>query len=322
MREVEFLLLTRTANGVGNPHPGLVDPVPAAKRLAVLTAFSLSACATSASPGSAPRAMDMGEIRPLPQPAPVPAPEPAAPVLSDHDKAMTFVLDAPPEEALGEAKQLWATQYFTPLLDAAPEELSAAFPLLGVSGDALSPRLSQGDWCKAVLQGSVTIREADGTESAYVYVDAKGPEQANCDDHLGKLSDGVKLASRFARFRKLHHPYGCGLRDIPLLPYRTLAVDLDVIPLNTVLYAPALRGQTFELDGKTHVHDGYVFAGDKGGGAIRGAHVDFFTAHTARTPLPGVITSTDDETFAAHVVSPDLPSAKALRDSAKGQCDD
>jgi 3D (Asp-Asp-Asp) domain-containing protein len=73
------------------------------------------------------------------------------------------------------------------------------------------------------------------------------------------------------------HPWGYGVEDRALVPFRTVAVDADVIDYGTGLYIPALDDLTMPGDAPwgDFVHDGCVVAGDTGG-AIVGMHIDFF----------------------------------------------
>ena len=102
----------------------------------------------------------------------------------------------------------------------------------------------------------------------------------------GKLRDGrVVNVSRACRCG--HSPcyrpvgkaarWGLGATSNPLEPFRTVAVDPEVIPLGTQLYIPELDGLT--MPGRApyggFVHDGCVVAADVGGG-IDGHHIDFF----------------------------------------------
>lgn len=289
--------------------PVAADPYSMFRQFALATLFGLSACATASAPT---------------------APRPDAPAMSVDDRGMAFRLLPPlhlSEQAgdPGDSRKptelrLWATQYFTPIFDVAPASISAAAPLISTKDQPISAPLRVKDWCAAALQGSVSIRNADGSETSYAFVDARGPEQVNCDEQLGSLSDTVKLATRKARFKKLAHPMGCGARDIPMMPFRTIAVDANYVPMETVLYIPDLRGRPFTYQGRELIHDGYVFAGDKGGGGVRGGHIDFFTGHESEKAFEGLITSTSKDGFKAQIVPKTDPSAKALLANHDASC--
>src|SRR5262249_45606807 len=151
-------------------------------------------------------------------------------------------------------------------------------PLLGRNGKAISPPLSIADWCDAAMQGSVWVDNGEDEPTAYMYVDSGGPDQVTCDRHFGDLSETIKIATRHARFVPFHHPKACDVRTIPLMAFRTVAVDPAVFKIGTVLYVPSLRGKGFWLDGQLYAHDGYVVASDTGG-AIEGNHIDMFVAN-------------------------------------------
>lgn len=289
------------------PGPPVPEDAPPMKQLTFTFLFVLAACATAAVPGM--------PVAPEPTSIAEPTSLPATPL----QRAVDFTLGEPAPTGLGPDLKLWATHYHTPLVTAAPETVSAAFPLVGRKGEAISAPLSQRDWCEAALQGSVAIKSGE-TSKAFVYVDSNGPEQTNCDEFLGSLPDGVKNATRRARFKAVSHPLGCGVRNLPLMPFRTIAVDPDVIPLESVVFVPELRGRKFELNGASYVHDGYLFAGDRGG-AIKGKHIDVFLVDDHYAPLEDLFASTDKRTFAAHVVATDDPMASAIKASQSSSCD-
>lgn len=234
-----------------------------------------------------------------------------APVqMAPADQALAFLLDPP--SVTTDKLDLWATWYHMPTVQPARANAADATPLIDRKGKPISAALSPHDWCEAALQGSVWVEGKGGEREAYVFVDDNGPEQLDCDAHLGDLSSGIKQATRRARFARFTHPRGCDVRPLPLMPYRTVAVDPSKIRMGTVLYVPDMRGEPFWFEGDFYVHDGYVVAGDRGG-AIKGNHIDVFVADVARDPFPGVITSNARDGFPAYVVSPDDPAALALK---------
>ena len=268
------------------------------RRFSFAVVFSLAACATASAPG-------------LSRPAELPP-------LSPNQRAIAFLLDAPSKEAIGPNLKLWATHYHTPEVEPAAATISAAFPLIGRNGSPISAPLNHRDWCEAALQGSVSVRSGE-INTAYVFVDSNGPEQANCDQWLGSLSDGIKNATRRARFMKVNHPLGCGVRNHPLVPFRTIAVDPAMIPVESVVFVPELRGRAFRYNGRDFIHDGYLFAGDRGG-AIKGKHIDVFLDDKAGATLEDLFASVDTRTFAAHIVDATDPAAQAIRDTQSAPC--
>ncbi len=91
----------------------------------------------------------------------------------------------------------------------------------------------------------------------------------------GKLRDGrvINVAGKKGAFEVVRCPNGLGVQGYHLLPFRSVAVDRDVVPIGTELYVPAAVGAKLP-DGS--VHDGRFWAHDVGG-AINGKHLDLFT---------------------------------------------
>ncbi len=73
------------------------------------------------------------------------------------------------------------------------------------------------------------------------------------------------------------HPWGIGVQNRPLAPYRSVAVDRSVVPYGTSLYVAELDGVPVPGDPPWggFIHDGCVIAADTGG-SIVGAHLDWF----------------------------------------------
>ncbi|MEM7152904.1 MAG: 3D domain-containing protein [Myxococcota bacterium] len=78
------------------------------------------------------------------------------------------------------------------------------------------------------------------------------------------------------------HPWGYGVRGRALRPFRSVAVDRNVIEYGTRLYIEALDGVRVPAmpTSPEFVHDGCVTAEDTGN-AINGQHLDFFAATKA-----------------------------------------
>jgi len=242
--------------------------------------------------------------------------------LHPTQQALNFLLDEPSEEELAAKKnmKLWATYYHMPTVRPSWTSV-AAKPLLGRNGKAVSPPLSTQDWCNAAMQGSIWVHNGKDKPTAYMFVDARGPEQVVCDRYFGDLSERIKSATRRARFVEFHHPQACDVRVIPLMAFRTIAVDREKIKMGTVMYVPKLRGKTFWNAGEFFTHDGYVIASDTGG-AIEGNHIDMFVADAAVDPFPDIVRSNPRGTFDSYFVDQKHPAAIALKDAADEVCKD
>ncbi len=104
----------------------------------------------------------------------------------------------------------------------------------------------------------------------------------------GRLADGrllnvngvcMCLNSPCYRVADAAHPWGYGVQNRALVPFRSIAVDRSVIPIGTPLYVAELDGKRMPGDAPwgNFTHDGCVLAVDVGGG-ITGMHIDFFSA--------------------------------------------
>lgn len=104
----------------------------------------------------------------------------------------------------------------------------------------------------------------------------------------GRLTDGRVLnysgpcgcqTTPCYHFVDAQHPWGSGSGNRALVPFRSVAVDRDVLTIGRRYWVAELAGIVMPgagpLGGWTH--DGCVSADDTGGG-IDGAHIDFFAA--------------------------------------------
>jgi 3D (Asp-Asp-Asp) domain-containing protein len=92
------------------------------------------------------------------------------------------------------------------------------------------------------------------------------------------------------------HPWGIGVQNRPLVPFRSIAVDKNKIAYGSWVYVPALDGVTIPEGpwGGAFEHDGCLQAADTGS-AIVGKHFDFFVAMKSAyldlvAELPGNVT--------------------------------
>jgi 3D (Asp-Asp-Asp) domain-containing protein len=95
------------------------------------------------------------------------------------------------------------------------------------------------------------------------------------------------------------HPWGYGSMSRALVPFRSVAVDRDVLAIGESLYAPALDGLLVpgEPPWGDFIHDGCLTADDTGGG-ITGMHIDFFVAlRSAYLDINGELGLSDVELY-------------------------
>lgn len=178
-------------------------------------------------------------------------------------------------------QNLWATYYYTPRFN----HLSSGFPLLNMSGSPLGPLLSQRQWCSAAMEGSVQV-SINGEWKTYNYAGVTGQSQVDCSPYFSHPVGRT-------RFRLARGPCGDGVKNYILSPYRTIAVDPDVIPYGSVLFIESARGLPFTMpDGTKRVHDGYFFAADTGG-LIRGNHIDVYIGIDLKSPFSWITSRSD-----------------------------
>ena len=99
------------------------------------------------------------------------------------------------------------------------------------------------------------------------------------DGRLVTTAGGCKCGSPCFWVADEKYPWGAGVAQRPLAPFRSIAVDPKRIKIGTSLYVAELDGLTMPGAGDTggFVHDGCVVADDRGGG-VKGRQIDFFAA--------------------------------------------
>lgn len=204
----------------------------------------------------------------------------------------TFSFREPSINDLSSKITLWATYYYLPQMS----DNSGALALRDMRSSELGPHLSLKDWCNSALEGSVRIVAKDGEAKTFNYAGVTSDNAIDCKKIF-------KFDVSKTKFREANGPYGDGIDNFILAPYRTLATDLKRIPTGTVIYIPAARGAKITLaSGRVITHDGYFFAGDKGG-AIKENHIDVFIGTHASAPFFPWIKSNQEKTFEAYIVT-------------------
>ncbi len=211
-------------------------------------------------------------------------------------RAQTFWTSFPAPKTTPRALNLWATFYH---IYRAPT-IAQGHALLNNAGDRLGPTLSQRDWCKAALQGTVQVLSGS-TPTTYNFSGRGKTPQVNCAPFFSSLSSATLNKVSRVRFAAVSAPYGLGTNGLHLVPYRTIAVDRRQIPIGSVVFIPAARGVAVTLPtGDRVIHDGYFFAADVGS-AIQGNHIDIFIGTDERSPF-AFITSKASGKFPAYIV--------------------
>ena len=192
--------------------------------------------------------------------------------------------------------RLWATYYYVPQL----AHDSTGMALLDAHEEPTGLALNGCDWCTAAIEGTVRVVK-EGVPYLLTYAGRSDSLQHDC-----RLCDRLANYGGFAATgRVLWQPdsgYGRGVRNWPLVPYKTLAVDPAIIPYGSVVYIAEAVGVAYQKEnGQWATHDGYFFAGDTGS-AIQGNHIDVFLGTSSVSPF-AFITSTASGTFVAQIVT-------------------
>jgi 3D (Asp-Asp-Asp) domain-containing protein len=87
----------------------------------------------------------------------------------------------------------------------------------------------------------------------------------------------------FATLDRDRFPWGRGAAGTAIVPFRSVAVDVRVIPLGTPLFIPEFVGLPLDRSGSA-THDGCFLAEDRGIKVV-GQHVDVFTGAVAMTKV-------------------------------------
>jgi 3D (Asp-Asp-Asp) domain-containing protein len=217
--------------------------------------------------------------------------------------ALWLQINATPNRAT--PMTLWATYY---RVHQARSVVTGKAALRDPNGQTLAT-LEPEDWCHGAMEGTIQVTNLQGAVTTYNYASHEGDTQVDCAPYFANLDGGILRALNKTRFIPSTARYGYGTNKIPLVPYRTIAVDRDRIPIGSVIYIPEARGKVVVLPtGDRVVHDGFFYAADVGG-AIQGSHIDVFLGISQQNPFP-FISSDPNTPFRAFLIQdPDIVQA-------------
>lgn len=203
----------------------------------------------------------------------------------------TFAFREPSANDVGVKLTLWGTYYYLPQLN----DGSGSYALRDMKSLELGPKVTLREWCDSAMEGSVRVMFKNGDAKTFNYAGITKDSTVDC-------SSIFRIDVSKTKFREANGPYGDGIDDFILAPYRTIATDNTKIIPGTVLYIPEARGARITVSGRVIYHDGYFFAGDKGG-AIKGTHIDVYIGTHKSAPFFPWIKSNENKTFEAYVVT-------------------
>ena len=195
-----------------------------------------------------------------------------------------------------EEQQIWATEYYVHITTS-----GGTIPYLTTEGDTLGYYSDTCDFCTACLEGTVFLEDSINGRTVLNYASRAESSLVNCRECARFSGSKLNVESWGSVRWKVSSGYGEGVRGYKLVPYRTIAVDPNVIPYGSVLFIPEAVGAEIQLsDGTPIAHDGYFFAGDTGG-AIKKNHIDVFTGVDDTHPF-SFVRSTSSSTYSAYLV--------------------
>lgn len=209
-----------------------------------------------------------------------------------------FSFPEPESTVLSTPLSLWSTQYYIHEFQS-----GGTIPIVYATGESSGLFADTCDFCSASLEGTAYVKDSLGNVTVINFAKSGDSSFVDCRACKKYTSSKLKVESWGKTLWTKSEGFGDGVKNYRLIPFRTIAVDKDVIPYGTVIYIPKVKGQLVNLpNGEQVIHDGYFFAGDTGG-AIKKEHIDIFTGIYSGNPFPDVIKSNESKTFEAVIVT-------------------
>lgn len=146
----------------------------------------------------------------------------------------------------------------------ANSSVEGALPFFDIKGNAITDNVTPNDWCLTAIEGT-GITTFKGERVVITYDgrrNGKREMHIDCAKVLGKEKFKTQGYHNFALTTA---PYGKGIGDKGLVPYRTLATDNVTFKAGTVIYIDEFKDKYFQLKpGKWIKHDGYFIVVDTG----------------------------------------------------------
>jgi 3D (Asp-Asp-Asp) domain-containing protein len=187
------------------------------------------------------------------EPPPLPAPPPPNPPPSDAERKPRPGAVRAPATAL----EPWRNTYY----DFPAEETGTKGATVFDASCKPIARVTQAFHDKVCVQGSGSLVTGETVSFA--------KRDCACAAVCPRTSQRIC----FEKLDPRRFPHGRGAAGTAITPFRSVAVDVSLVPLGTALFIPAYRGLT-RPDGT--VHDGCFLAEDRGLKVV-GRHVDIFT---------------------------------------------
>jgi 3D (Asp-Asp-Asp) domain-containing protein len=209
-----------------------------------------------------------------------------------------FNFPEPDSSVLFTPLSLWSTQYYIHEFQS-----GGTIPIVYANGESSGLFADTCDFCTASLEGTAYVKDSLGNVTVINFAKSGDSSFVDCRACKKYAFSKLTVESWGKTLWTKSEGFGDGVKNYRLIPFRTIAVDKDIIPYGTVIYIPKVKGKTIELpNGEQVTHDGYFFAGDTGG-AIKKNHIDIFTGIYTGNPFSDVIQSNEKSTFEAFVVT-------------------
>lgn len=209
----------------------------------------------------------------------------------------TFDIKPPPDGSSGETVQVWSTSY----VRVEPTSDTNGVPFRDINGIPISDNVKKRSWCKGAQEGSIKTTFM-GEEIILTHAGdfkKRSPDYIDCDAVFETHTDTLSSYG-LSYHAKTNAPFGLGINNYFLVPYRTIAVQMKgnkyfkFSPGDVIYIKDATRITVIDpYTGKKYKHDGYFFVGDVGG-KVKGMHIDTFCGSKTDC-LPPFTGSSDDK---------------------------